>query len=180
MKIFQKRISYKSAGALLCIILFFTVCTIYLLFSARGDGDSKTTSGSTQTATAQTTTNESSNISKDSNEDSSNSDPTQEIVEAIPPITLPASGNTVTITASGFSPATITISAGESVTWVNDSSKNSWPASAPHPQHTDYPGFDSFGIAADSSWSFQFNNTGPSWDYHDHNKPSRKGTVVVQ
>ncbi len=176
MKIFQKRITYKTAAVLLFIFLFFTVGTIYLILSARGEKESKATSESTQAATESASAQEATS-SAESKESSSNGDP--ELEEESAPITLPPSGNTVTITASGFSPATITISAGESVMWVNNDIKNHWPASDPHPQHTDYSGFDSLGISTGSSWSFKFNETG-TWNYHDHNMPSRKGIVIVQ
>lgn len=186
MKIFRKRITYKTAAILLFIFLFFTGGTIFLILSAR---ENKTTSGVTPTATesasaeestssAQPTTDSITDTASDtSKESSSNSD--SELEEESAPITLPPSGNTVTITASGFSPSTITISAGEMVMWVNNDIKNHWPASDPHPQHTDYSGFDSLGISSGSSWSFKFNATG-TWNYHDHNLPTRKGIVVVQ
>lgn len=178
MKIFRKRITYKTAAVLLFIFLFFTVGTIYLILSARGEKESKVTSESTQAATESASAQEATS-SAESKESSSNNDATQELEEESAPITLPPSGNTVTITASGFSPAIITISAGEIVMWVNNDIKNHWPASDPHPQHTDYSGFDSLGISTGSSWSFKFNETG-TWNYHDHNMPSRKGIVIVQ
>lgn len=176
MKIFRKRITYKTAAVLLFIFLFFTGGTIYLILSARGEKEGKVTSESTQAATESASAQEATS-SAESKESSSNGGP--ELEEESAPITLPPSGNTVTITASGFSPATITISAGEMVMWVNNDIKNHWPASDPHPQHTDYSGFDSLGISTGSSWSFKFNETG-TWSYHDHNMPSRKGIVIVQ
>ncbi len=187
MNFLKNKISYKSAFALLLIIVFVSIGTIYLLLSAR---DNNSTGGSVQTpsesalaqeatGSGKTTTDESSDTSKSSKESSPNSDIIKELDKENPTITLPVNGNTVTITGSGFSPSTITISAGETVKWVNNDSKNSWPASDPHPQHTDYSGFDSLGISAGSSWSFKFNNKG-TWDYHDHNKPSKTGVVIVQ
>ena len=47
---------------------------------------------------------------------------------------------TVEITLSGFSPKTLTINKGDTVTWVNKLSRQSWPASAVHPTHKSYPG----------------------------------------
>lgn len=85
---------------------------------------------------------------------------------------------TVTISSSGFSQSSITISAGDSVKWVNNDNRSHWPASNPHPQHTNYSGFDSFGISAGSSWSFKFNSKG-TWDYHDHQFPNKSGTIIV-
>ena len=95
--------------------------------------------------------------------------------------------------SNGFSPATITVKKGTTVTFSNESGKDFWPASALHPTHTVYPGssvekcgtidaskiFDACaGIKSGSSWSFVFNEVG-SWKYHDHLSASRFGTVVV-
>src|ERR1051326_866180 len=48
----------------------------------------------------------------------------------------------VDYTSSGFSPSTLTVKAGDTVVFKNKSSSAFWPASDPHPTHTDYPGFD--------------------------------------
>lgn len=96
----------------------------------------------------------------------------------------------VTYTDSGFSPETITISAGETVTFVNNSSRGMWVASDIHPTHTLYPektDADCLGSSFDAcektpvgeSWSFTFNKEG-SWKYHDHARASRTGIVVVE
>lgn len=102
--------------------------------------------------------------------------------------------NIITYTNTGFSPGTITVSLGETVTWVNESNSSVWVASAFHPTHTVYPGsdiqkcgtpqeagiFDACeGIASGASWSFTFNSAG-TWNYHNHLSPARTGKVVVQ
>ena len=96
--------------------------------------------------------------------------------------------NTVQITANGFSPQTITIQQGESVTWTNQDSAAHWPASAMHPTHAVYPegggcigsAFDACkGLAQGESFTFTFNQQG-EWKYHDHLNPSTFGTVVVE
>ena len=85
----------------------------------------------------------------------------------------------VTYTSSCFTPSSITIQNGDIVTFKNNSNKNMWPASDPHPSHSAYPEFDpGQDIAPGSTWSFTFNKSG-SWGYHDHNKPSCHGTVTV-
>ncbi|OGE79994.1 MAG: hypothetical protein A2660_02770 [Candidatus Doudnabacteria bacterium RIFCSPHIGHO2_01_FULL_45_18] len=85
----------------------------------------------------------------------------------------------VKITASGFEPASITIANGTTVTFINNDSKNRWPASAPHPTHTDYPEFDpKKAIAADASWTFTFDKVG-TWKYHDHLNSTKYGSVTV-
>ncbi len=102
------------------------------------------------------------------------------------------SGNTVTITADGFSPKTVTVKAGTTVTFVNEDSNQHWPASAVHPTHEAYPDsgikkcgtgeliFDACaGLAQGESFSFTFNEKG-SWNYHDHLRPTNRGTIVVE
>lgn len=86
----------------------------------------------------------------------------------------------VAITADGtFAPATLTVKKGAKVTWTNEGDRPVWPASAPHPVHTDYPGFDAgTDLRKGDSWSFTFDKVG-SWKYHNHLNPTVKGTVVV-
>lgn len=86
---------------------------------------------------------------------------------------------TVSMSLSGFSPAEIRIAKGTTVVFQNSDSAPHWPASAPHPTHTNYPEFDpKQGINGGSSWSFAFNKPGV-WLYHDHLNPSLHGKVTV-
>ncbi len=102
--------------------------------------------------------------------------------------TVPASKNVVSYTDAGFSPGTITIKAGDTVIWVNNSSNPLWVASAVHPTHGVYPTtggclgstFDACkGFDPGTSWSFKFDSKG-SWKYHDHLNPGARGKVVVE
>ena len=87
---------------------------------------------------------------------------------------------TVEISDSGFNPISVTISSGDTVQFTNGGSSLHWPASNPHPQHTDYPGFDALhGLAPGESYSFTFTRIG-TWGYHDHLNPSLGGTIIVQ
>jgi plastocyanin len=101
---------------------------------------------------------------------------------------------TVEITSSGFSPSTLEINKGDTVTWINMIDTKSWPASANHPTHTVYPGsdikkcgtseeagiFDACrGLAKGESFSFTFNDVG-SWGYHDHLSARTRGTIIVK
>jgi len=104
-------------------------------------------------------------------------------------------GNVIEITSSGFTPSELTISRGETVTWVNKDTEEHWPASAQHPTHTVYPGsgiekcgtaeqesiFDAcHGLSPGESWSFTFNEVG-TWNYHEHLDISFGfGKVIVQ
>lgn len=94
----------------------------------------------------------------------------------------------VEITSSGFSPKTITISQGDSVTFTNTVSGKSWPASAVHPTHTVYPEtggcigskFDACqGLEMGESYTFTFDEVG-TWNYHDHLSPSDTGKIIVE
>lgn len=116
-----------------------------------------------------------------------------EIPEPEPEVIL--SGPTVVeITSGGFSPSSVTVKAGETVTWVNKHTVHSWPASAMHPTHRMYPGsdinkcqsternliFDACQrLEEGESYSFTFYEEG-SWRYHDHLNPTHYGTVVVE
>ncbi len=96
--------------------------------------------------------------------------------------------NVVTYTDSGFSPASLTVKKGGTVTFKNTASDAMWVASNPHPIHNGYPTtggcvsstFDSCSnIAPGQSWSFKFDLAG-SWGFHNHLNPSEGGTIVVQ
>lgn len=87
--------------------------------------------------------------------------------------------NAVSYTANGFEPNTISIKAGQTVTWTNKDSDDVWVASNPHPTHTDYPGFDELkSMSNGQTYSFTFTKVG-KWGYHNHLNPSQQGTVIV-
>lgn len=99
----------------------------------------------------------------------------------------------VTLTANGFSPASVTIAKGGTVTWKDTSGGSMWIASNVHPNHTDYDGtsrsqhcapgytgptpFDQCGTG--TTYSFTFDQTG-TWTYHNHRQSSQVGTVIVK
>ncbi len=100
---------------------------------------------------------------------------------------------TVTFANGSFSPSSVTIAAGGTVRFVNESNGQMWIASNPHPVHTGYDGtaeaqhcaqdyagpspFDQ--CSAGNNFSFTFTKVG-SWGYHNHANPGIGGTVVVQ
>lgn len=86
---------------------------------------------------------------------------------------------TVKITSSGFVPATVTIKAGDSVTWTNDDTSVHTVNSSPHPTHTDYAPLNLNQLKAGESKSLTFPQAG-TYKYHDHLRPSLTGSVVVQ
>ena len=89
---------------------------------------------------------------------------------------------------TGYSPNTLNVKVGTTVTFQNNSLFTMWPASAFHPTHAVYPTtggclgstFDACkGVLPGESWSFKFDKIG-NWKYHDHLKPSFFGAVVVE
>ena len=87
---------------------------------------------------------------------------------------------TIDYTDGGFVPSSVTIAAGGSVTWTNNSSGPMWVASSPHPAHTDYPGFDELKrVEKGGKYTFTFTKVG-MWKFHNHAKASDYGAVIVK
>jgi plastocyanin len=86
----------------------------------------------------------------------------------------------VRMEADSFSPPTLTVQMGETVTLENASGDDKWPASDVHPTHEEYADFDAGRAVLDGeSYEFTFHRPG-RWGYHDHLKPEVTGTVVVE
>lgn len=97
---------------------------------------------------------------------------------------------TVTYTPTGFSPSTVTIKQGQTVTFVNQSGKKMWIGSAIHPTHEKYSGttlkdhcpdtkLDSFDQCATGDiYTFIFKKAG-TWGYHNHVSSGDKGIIIV-
>jgi len=86
----------------------------------------------------------------------------------------------VNITSSGFSPGTITINSGDTITFVNTDTSLHWVASKPHPIHTDVPGFDARkALQRGESYSFTFTKKG-TFGCHDHLNPATMCAIIVQ
>jgi plastocyanin len=100
-----------------------------------------------------------------------------------PPVSGP-SGRTINITASGVSPATLTVAAGTRVTFTNNDSRAHDMASNPHPEHTDCPELNQVGFLQAGQARESGNlNTVRTCRYHDHNQPnntSLQGSIVIQ
>lgn len=109
------------------------------------------------------------------------------------PLVTVTEGAAVVYTDQGFIPPSITIPAGTKVTFVNQSTKDMWVASAMHPSHSVYSGTtlsehcpDADGTAFDAcentapgaTYTFTFSKAG-TWKYHDHLDASKFGTIVV-
>jgi len=96
-----------------------------------------------------------------------------------------ASGATVTMTANGVSPASVTVAVGQTVTFINNDTRSREIASNPHPQHGSCPGVEAgLGIiaAGQTKVTHNFANAG-TCGYHDHQDDTNtrfQGTIIVQ
>lgn len=95
------------------------------------------------------------------------------------PATESAASSAVTISGSKFSPATLTVKVGTTVTWTNQDALPHIVASDPHPTHTKVPGLVSASLSKGGSFSFTFDKAG-TFTYHCHLHPEMTGTIVVQ
>lgn len=85
----------------------------------------------------------------------------------------------VSIENNAVNPASVTISVGDTVVWLNKDQAKHHISSDPHPSHTALPGLESADLSNNETYSFKFTQTG-TWGYHDHLNPSIKGTVIVK
>lgn len=100
--------------------------------------------------------------------------PTPVMDLGIAPLSEPAAE--INLTDQGFSPPALAVKTGTQVNFNNQSAIQMWVASAPHPQHTDYPGFDQ--LQSGDSYSFTFDKAGV-WKFHNHLNPSQFGQITV-
>ncbi len=85
--------------------------------------------------------------------------------------------NTVIYADSGFSPNSLNVKIGTTVKFINESNRQMWVASDPHPVHTDYSSFDQ--LSDGDEYSFTFTEAG-SYPYHNHLVPTDTGIVTVE
>lgn len=87
--------------------------------------------------------------------------------------------NEIEYTDNGFSPIEITIKKGQTITFINKSSKLMWVASDDHPTHRLYPEFDAKkGFSNQENFTFTFDKIG-QWDYHNHLRATDTGSIIV-
>lgn len=97
----------------------------------------------------------------------------------VKPAEIPAGSIVVTLSKDGYSPETLSVKVGDTVTFRSVDGELFWPASNLHPSHTIYPEFDpQEPIQPDSVWSFTFTKPG-EWKYHDHLAPYFTGVITV-
>ncbi len=85
----------------------------------------------------------------------------------------------VEITEEGFLPDSLTIDQDQTIIFVNKDQIAHWPASDPHPTHTQFSEFDpQMPIESGKSWTFKPKRVG-EWKYHDHLNPHQNGKILV-
>lgn len=102
----------------------------------------------------------------------------------------------VTLTDAGFSPASVNVTRGETVRFINESSRGMWVGADEHPTHTEYDGtstrehcargantngsFDQCAsVGRGEYWDYTFTKSG-TFGYHNHVGASSVGTVIVR
>jgi plastocyanin len=94
------------------------------------------------------------------------------------------SGATVTITSAGVNPNQVSISVGQTVTFVNNDSKSHDIESDPHPQHTLCPAINQVDtISPGQSKQTGTLTTAMTCGYHDHSDPNNaalKGSITIR
>ncbi|MDB4978055.1 MAG: S-layer protein [Candidatus Peribacteria bacterium] len=91
-----------------------------------------------------------------------------------------ATGATVAYTDKGFSPGTIEVTAGSSVTFQNNSTKALLVASDPHPVHTDDLELNAQNsIKAGESVLLTLTKKG-TFGFHNHFIPADRGTITIK
>jgi plastocyanin len=88
-------------------------------------------------------------------------------------------GSAIAFDGTGFTPKNLTVTAGTEVQIMNNSNSALQFSSDPHPAHTDNKEMNLQVLSPGQSSSFVVNIQG-TWGYHDHLKPSAKGTLIVQ
>lgn len=95
-----------------------------------------------------------------------------------PPMAI-TSESIVTVTNDGFNPKKLTIGVDATVTWINKSGELITIDSDPHPTHTAYLPLN-LGEVNDGKSVFLIFDKPGTYGYHNHLKPSQKGTIIVQ
>ena len=91
---------------------------------------------------------------------------------------------TITITASGATPRSVTVAPGSQVLFVNNDTRQHQMYSDPHPEHTSCPEFDQVGALAPGQSRATGNlNVTRTCAFHDHlnfENAALRGSVVIR
>jgi len=89
------------------------------------------------------------------------------------------SSATITFDGISFSPSEVTVTAGGTVKFVNESDTTIEPASDNHPTHEANSEINMGEIAPGESATTTVDAEG-TWEYHDHLNPDNTGTIIVE
>jgi plastocyanin len=94
------------------------------------------------------------------------------------------SGATVTIANGRVTPTNVTISVGQSVTFVNNNGKSQNMTSDPHPEHNACPPMNAVGNIGNGQTKLtNAFTTARTCGFHDHDDPDNaqlRGSIVIQ
>lgn len=94
------------------------------------------------------------------------------------------SGATITIQNNAVSPTSVSITVGQSVTFVNSDSRTHDMASDPHPTHTDCPAINAVGaIGTGQTKLTNALSRAATCGFHDHTDPTNAnlhGSITVR
>ncbi len=80
----------------------------------------------------------------------------------------------------GFIPRTVTITAGDTIRWVNnDSVRSHQPSSDPHPEHTTYVALNMPELSPGAEATSGSLTKVGTWNYHDHLDVSFLGSITI-
>lgn len=83
-------------------------------------------------------------------------------------------------TSESFSPSSLEINAGDTITFINKSNFPMWVASNPHPIHTNLSELDNRkSVANGGTYKFTFEVVG-EYSYHNHLNSGDGGTIIVK
>jgi plastocyanin len=94
------------------------------------------------------------------------------------------SGATITIANGGVTPKSVTVSKGQSVTFLNSDTRSHDMTSDPHPTHTQCPAINAVStLSPGQSKLTNALTTATTCGFHDHNDPdntSLQGSITIQ
>lgn len=105
--------------------------------------------------------------------------PTESLASPTATESMKVQENLVTLTANGYSPKTLTIKVGDTVTWLNKSGEMGNVSSDPHPAHTDFPALNLGRFGDGEKLTLTFTEAG-THGYHNHLNAEETGTIIVK
>lgn len=150
-----------SKGALVAVIIAVLVI---------GGGAFALTRKGANTNKSEPTTTANTTATTPANDTSTDTTSTQPPVDA---------ASTITYSNDGFSPASLTVKAGTTITVKNDSARILQFNSNPHPEHTDEGELNVGVVSPGKTKTFTVTKAG-THGFHNHLNDSHTGTIVVE